>query len=96
MIACLVPVPPARSTLRPPRLDDGPHAESNQKRRSHGKQPGLEADHAWNERVHRPAPGLSDAYTTRSSIIFLISAMAFAGFSPFGQVLVQFMIVWQR
>jgi cystathionine gamma-synthase len=30
------------------------------------------------------------------TISFLISAIAFAGFRPFGQVLVQFMIVWQR
>ena len=34
--------------------------------------------------------------TTRSIIIFLISAIALAGFSPLGQVLVQFIIVWQR
>ena len=34
-------------------------------------------------------------HTCRSTIIFLISAMAFAGFRPLGQVLVQFMIVWQ-
>ena len=34
--------------------------------------------------------------TTRSTIIFLISAIALAGFSPFGQVLAQFMMVWQR
>jgi hypothetical protein len=32
----------------------------------------------------------------RATIIFLISAMAFAGLRPFGQVLAQFMIVWQR
>ena len=32
----------------------------------------------------------------RSTIIFLICAMAAAGFRPFGQVLAQFMIVWQR
>ena len=31
--------------------------------------------------------------TCRSTIIFLISAMALAGFNPLGQVLVQFMIV---
>lgn len=30
------------------------------------------------------------------AIIFLISAIAFPGFRPFGQVLVQFMMVWQR
>ncbi len=32
----------------------------------------------------------------RSTIIFLISAMALAGLRPFGHVLVQFMMVWQR
>ena len=32
----------------------------------------------------------------RATIIFLISAMALAGLRPFGQVLAQFMIVWQR
>lgn len=32
----------------------------------------------------------------RSTIIFLIDWIAFAGLSPFGQVLAQFMIVWQR
>jgi hypothetical protein len=32
----------------------------------------------------------------RATISFLISAMAFAGFRFFGQVRVQFMIVWQR
>ena len=31
-----------------------------------------------------------------SASIFLVSAMALAGFSPFGQVCVQFMMVWQR
>jgi hypothetical protein len=31
-----------------------------------------------------------------STSIFLISAMALAGFRPFGQVWAQFMIVWQR
>ncbi len=35
-------------------------------------------------------------HTTRSTIIFLISEIALAGFSPLGQVLAQFMIVWQR
>lgn len=34
--------------------------------------------------------------TTRSTIIFLISAIALAGFNPFGQTWAQFMIVWQR
>ena len=32
----------------------------------------------------------------RSTIIFLIEAIALAGFRPLGQVLAQFMIVWQR
>ncbi len=34
--------------------------------------------------------------TVRSTIIFLMFAMAAAGFRPFGHVLAQFMIVWQR
>jgi len=37
-----------------------------------------------------------EAYTTRSTSIFLTSAMALAGFRPFGQTWAQFMIVWQR
>lgn len=32
----------------------------------------------------------------RSTIIFLIDAIAFAGFRPLGQVFAQFMMVWQR
>lgn len=32
----------------------------------------------------------------RSTIIFLICAMALAGLRPLGQTLVQFMMVWQR
>jgi len=36
------------------------------------------------------------AQLSRATIIFLISAMALAGLRPFGQVFVQFMIVWQR
>ena len=32
----------------------------------------------------------------RATIIFLIPAIAFAGFNPFGQAEVQFMMVWQR
>ncbi len=34
--------------------------------------------------------------SVRSTINFLISAIALAGLRPFGQVRVQFMIVWQR
>ena len=32
----------------------------------------------------------------RVTIIFLIPAIAFAGFNPFGHAEVQFMMVWQR
>lgn len=32
----------------------------------------------------------------RSTIFFLISPIALAGFSPFGHVWVQFIMVWQR
>lgn len=58
-------------------------------------------DPHMNGREARQMAGLSvffsiSVQTTRSTIIFLISAMAAAGFSPFGQVLAQFMIVWQR
>jgi hypothetical protein len=35
-------------------------------------------------------------YARRASISCLMSAIAFAGFNPFGQVRVQFMMVWQR
>ena len=34
--------------------------------------------------------------SVRSSIIFLISAIALPGFKPFGQVRVQLRMVWQR
>jgi hypothetical protein len=36
------------------------------------------------------------AQCLRSAIIFLMSAIAFAGFKSFGQDSAQFMIVWQR
>ena len=35
-------------------------------------------------------------YTCRSTIMRLISAIAFAGFKCFGHALAQFMMVWQR
>jgi hypothetical protein len=41
-------------------------------------------------------PGAQRRHTCRSTIIFLIPAIAFAGFSPFGHALEQFKIVWQR
>ena len=36
------------------------------------------------------------AQAARSASSFLVSAIAFAGLSPFGQAVAQFMIVWQR
>lgn len=45
------------------------------------------------DRLHCVRP---NNQTRRSTIIFLISPMALAGFKPFGQVWAQFMIVWQR
>lgn len=42
------------------------------------------------------AIGMHADQTRRSTIIFLISAIALAGLRPFGQVCAQFMIVWQR
>ena len=44
----------------------------------------------------RPKRLWGAAYPARSTISFLISAIAFAGFRPFGQLSVQFMMVWQR
>ena len=67
---------------RPTLQDDAPQLRAG---RRHGPGPG-----------RRLAPGPSRRQTIRSTISFLISEMALAGFSPLGQVLVQFMIVWQR
>jgi hypothetical protein len=44
----------------------------------------------------RAIPLEQSAQTCRSTWSFLISAIALAGFSPLGQTLAQFMIVWQR
>lgn len=44
----------------------------------------------------RSSAGCANAQNLRSTIIFLISAIAFAGFSPFGQVWAQFRMVWHR
>jgi hypothetical protein len=41
----------------------------------------------------KAAAGGQMRHTCRSTIIFLISAIALAGFSPLGQVRVQFMMV---
>lgn len=59
------------------------------------------APHAQTNAAHcDPFAAQCDAafiHTDRlASIAFFISAMAFAGLSPFGQVFAQFMIVWQR
>lgn len=43
-----------------------------------------------------PARQDGSPQTWRVTIIFLTSAIALAGFSPLGQALAQFMIVWQR
>ncbi len=43
-----------------------------------------------------PQFGVRLAHKLRLTIIFLISAMALAGFKLFGQAFAQFMIVWQR
>jgi glyoxylase I family protein len=48
--------------------------------------------HRRGTRRARPAAG----YIRRSTISFLISAIALAGLRCFGQVCAQFMIVWQR
>ena len=55
--------------------------------------PGWRADESDSD--FRPARA-GRPQTARSTIIFLIDAMALAGFRPLGQVLAQFMIVWQR
>ena len=51
--------------------------------------PGIGLRAAW-----QPRRRLAQA--ARSAISFLVSAIALAGFSPLGQTLAQFMIVWQR
>ena len=46
--------------------------------------------------IRWPKQTIAGGQTRRSTIIFLISAIALAGFRPLGQVWAQFMIVWQR
>ncbi|GJE40643.1 hypothetical protein KHHGKMAE_4738 [Methylobacterium persicinum] len=60
-------------------------------------------DELWSETSRGPGllrfarnDGAGIDQTSRSTIIFLISAMALAGFRFLGQVFAQFMIVWQR
>jgi cytochrome P450 len=52
---------------------------------------GRTAGRTRGRRVQGAAP-----HTTRSTSIFFTSAMALAGFRPFGHTWAQFMIVWQR
>lgn len=47
-------------------------------------------------RQGKPGRRAGPPHIWRSTIIFLISAMAFAGFRLFGQAWAQFMMVWQR
>ncbi len=44
----------------------------------------------------RPFSGPVRSHQSRSAISRLVLEIARAGLSPFGQVLVQFMMVWQR
>ncbi len=46
--------------------------------------------------AHGACPPRPLAQSARETIMRLMSAIALAGLSPFGQVRVQFMIVWQR
>lgn len=48
------------------------------------------------KRVSKDARPQTHCCYRLATIIFLISAIAFAGFRFFGQVRVQFMMVWQR
>ena len=48
------------------------------------------------ERCTCAIPAVRALQLWRSAIIALISAIALAGLRPFGQVLAQFMMVWQR
>ena len=69
--------------MRPPSIHRIPEKPRPEKRRNRdrGKRNGARSTQA-------------PAYICRSTIIFLISTIAFAGLSPFGQVCAQFMIVW--
>jgi hypothetical protein len=46
--------------------------------------------------AHATTRSCRNLYSRRLTISFLSSAIALAGFSPFGQAFVQFKIVWQR
>lgn len=50
----------------------------------------------WGRPLRGSRPAVRCRQVCRSTSIFLISPIAAAGLSPFGQVRVQFMIVWQR
>ncbi len=85
--------PPARrvGAVQPRRLEDpgksrGPRERARRAPPRRGNAAGRLIGRA------RSAP----PYICRSTISFLISAIAFAGFRCFGQVCAQFMMVWQR
>ena len=64
------------------------------------KQVSRRSNAAWNYAtalisVVAPYP-VATFYSRRSAIFSLMLAIALAGFKPFGQVVVQFMMVWQR
>ena len=50
----------------------------------------------WASNRRRPKVTFDKNQTLRLTSICLISPIALAGLSPFGQVFAQFMIVWQR
>ncbi len=78
---------------RPPSRRAERRARRNPRRtRHHGRHPHGGAGHG------APAAVIATMARQywRATIIFLISAIAFAGLRPFGQAFEQFMIVWQR
>jgi hypothetical protein len=94
------------SNLAKPRLPPLPLEERNEERacsRLRSSKQKAPFDHLSREHPPLMCPpgilspeGRSTHAERRSTISFLISAMALAGFRPFGQVRVQFMMVWQR
>ena len=85
------PAAAARRNLMPPAAFDGSETFAATAPRT--SRPGRLAQElvVFQIRSSGAAPGYC-----RITISFLISAIALAGFRPFGQVLVQFMMVWQR
>jgi hypothetical protein len=46
--------------------------------------------------LHQLVLAVIVGHAARSAISFLVSAITWAGFNPFGQTFAQFMMVWQR